>query len=145
MQGIVVWVIAVLYAAGAPVTLYVFLGLSYWVNGGNAGKHPFWFPFQNFWSDIEWNFLPGRFEKRISWMKKVVTDDDGAFYGVTHKDIIQNDRYLEMSYKVTDKKYFLMEMGFILILVLVVSPFVLPLAVIAALQYFWTRSFSYVT
>lgn len=149
------WHIIALYAFGFPIVTYLHLGLYYWINGGSTGRHPFWFPYQNLWHDIEWNFLPGAKEKRVAWMKEIVTATSSGWFGnVDHDDIRKNDRYLEMSYKITSPGHFI----FLVLRVLIVGvglapgvvPFILiqvvaaPVGIFTALfAYFWQRSFTY--
>lgn len=32
---------------------YLFVAFSYYINGGNLGRHRYWFPFQCLWEDIK--------------------------------------------------------------------------------------------
>lgn len=149
------WHIVLLYIIGFPIITYLHLGLYYWINGGSAGRHPFWFPYQNFWQDIEWNFLPDAKEKRITWMKTLGTPtSSGWFSSVDHEDVRKNDRYLEMSYKITSPLHFIFLVLRVLVIGVVLAPFVLPfvLYMVAAfpvivagdmLLRLWQRSFSY--
>jgi len=148
------WQVALFYLVGFPVVTYLHLGLYYWINGGTSGRHPFWFPYQNLWQDIEWNFLPGREERRIAWMKKLIDDGNGWFCGVDYDDIRSGNLYLKMSYKITNKREFLFRMFRVLLVAAIASPFVVPIVVYMMVSFpiivaadklwqLWQRSFMY--
>ena len=73
-------------------------GLSYGLNGGQLGRHPFFFPFQCFAEDIKCYWLDGQ-KHRIEFIKSR-SNGNGAFCGskrsYDHQEIRDNNLYEEV-------------------------------------------------
>lgn len=79
----------------SAIIWYVYYGLESFLNGGNLGRHWFWFPMQCLWQEVQWNFSSGR----ANCIREIVASGDGVIMGSKHSwhyaDIREQNLYNE--------------------------------------------------
>lgn len=88
-----------LYLLACPMGWYAISLLHYGLNGGQPGRHPYFFPFQCFAEEIKCYWFGGQ-KYRIEFIKEQCYVDDGVFCGYrrsyNHREIREKNLYEEV-------------------------------------------------
>lgn len=87
-----------IYLLACPFGWYLLAGLSYWLNGGQFGRHPFFFPFQCFAEDIKCYWLGGQ-KHRIKFIRSRCNGNgimSGSKRSYDFEEIRNNNLYEEV-------------------------------------------------